>query len=191
MLISETQRWGALALLVASLVIYAASLNHTRQRVREPYLPWGDDGPGLMAVEIAADRARSGIYFVPDGATVDMVWQMAEFPGNSDLDKINGIRLFPGSRLSVTPQGKVQIGQMAAAKKLALGLPLDLNIASERDLALIPGIGDKIASQIVLLRNQKGVFQDLSDLKAVPGIKEKKLEGLKGYLMVRRSLGKI
>ena len=70
-------------------------------------------------------------------------------------------------------------------------MPLDLNLASERDLALIPGIGDKMAGQIILLRNHKGAFHDLSDLTAVSGIKEKKLEGLKSYLVVGRSLGKI
>ncbi|MDD4996652.1 MAG: helix-hairpin-helix domain-containing protein [Syntrophales bacterium] len=191
MVISETQRLGALVLLAVSLAIYTASQFHTRQHVQEPSLPWGVQGPGLIAVEIATDQAKSGIYFVPEGAGVDMVRQIAEFPETGNRVQIKGIRLSAGSLISVSPQGEVQIGQMAASKKLALGLPLDLNLASEQDLTLIPGIGDKMASQIILLRNQKGTFQDLTDLTAVPGIKEKKLEGLKSYLMVRRSLGKI
>jgi len=191
MVISETQRLGAFVLFLVSLAIYTASQFNNRQHLQEPSLPWGDEGPGWMAVEIATDPARSGIYFVPEGATVDRIRQIAEFPETGDRAQIKGIRLSAGSLLSVSPQGEVQIGQMAASKKLALGLPLDLNLASEQDLTLIPGIGEKMASQIILLRNQKGAFQDLTDLTAIPGIKEKKLEGLKSYLMVRRSLGKI
>ena len=51
----------------------------------------------------------------------------------------------------------------------------------------MPGIGDRMAAQIVQLRLEKGAFRDLSDLAAVPGIKEKKLNSLKDYLMVRRA----
>jgi DNA uptake protein ComE-like DNA-binding protein len=40
-----------------------------------------------------------------------------------------------------------------------------------------------MAYQIIQLRKQKGAFRDLSDLTAVSGIKEKKLNGLKGYLI--------
>ena len=191
MVISETQRLGAFVLFMVSLAVYTASQFNTHPYVQEPSLPWGDEGPGWMAIEIATDRAGSGIYFVPEGATVDRIRQIAEFPETGDRAQIRGVRLSAGSLLSVSPQGEVQIGQMAASKKLALGLPLDLNLASERDLALIPGIGDKMAGQIILLRNHKGAFHDLSDLTAVPGIKEKKLEGLKSYLVVGRSLGKI
>ena len=191
MVISETQRLGAFVLFLVSLAIYTASQFNTHPHAQEPSLPWADEGPGWMAIEIATNRARSGIYFVPEGATVGRIRQIVEFPKTGDRAKIEGIRISAGSLLSVSPQGEVQIGQMAASKKLALGLPVDLNLASERDLTLIPGIGDKMAGQIILLRNQKGAFQDLTDLTAVPGIKEKKLEGLKSYLVVGRSSGKI
>jgi competence protein ComEA len=67
-----------------------------------------------------------------------------------------------------------------------LGLRIDLNRASEKDLSLVPGIGDRMAAQIMRLRLEKGEFRDLSDLVMVPGIKEKKLNSLKDYLMVRR-----
>jgi competence protein ComEA len=81
----------------------------------------------------------------------------------------------------------MKIEEISAARRLALGLPVDLNRASEGDLSLVPGIGERMAVQIVQLRIERGEFRNLSDLMAVPGIKEKKLNGLKGYLIVRRA----
>jgi competence protein ComEA len=74
---------------------------------------------------------------------------------------------------------------MAAARKLALGLPVDVNRISEEELSLVPGIGEIMAYKIIQLRRERGGFRDLTDLTALPGIKEKKLNSLKGYLIVR------
>jgi competence protein ComEA len=96
-----------------------------------------------------------------------------------------------GALLAISPAGEATLGEMAAARRLALGLRIDLNSASEGDLSLVPGIGDRMAAQIVQLRLEKGAFHDLADLVAVPGIKEKKLNSLKDYLMMRRARGQI
>ncbi|MCX7868805.1 MAG: helix-hairpin-helix domain-containing protein, partial [Terrimicrobiaceae bacterium] len=63
-------------------------------------------------------------------------------------------------------------GEMTAAKKLALGMPLDINRASKEDLILIPGIGDKTAEKIIALRTQLGGFTHLEQLMQIKGIKE-------------------
>jgi competence protein ComEA len=96
-----------------------------------------------------------------------------------------------GALLVISPAGEVTIGEMSAAGRLALGLRVDLNRALEEDLSLVPGIGDRMAAQIIQLRLEKGAFRDLSDLMTVPGIKEKKLNSLKDYLMVRWPGGQI
>lgn len=185
MLVSEAQRLGALLVLAASLTVYGVSLLYARQPVREAPLPWGNQGPGLMAVEVAGDPARGGIYFLPKGATFETIREIAEIPGMNDREKVEGVRISAGSVLLTSPQGEVNSGEMAASKKLALGLPIDLNLASEGELSLVPGIGEKMAYQIIQLRKQRGAFRDLSDLTAVPGIKGKKLNVLKGYLIVK------
>ena len=183
MLISEAKRQGAIAVLMISLTVYGVSFLHARQPVRESPLPWGNQGPGLMAVEVAGDSGREGIYFLLEGTTIEKVREIAVIPGMNDGGKIEGVGISAGSVLVTSGQGKVKIGEMAAAGRLALGLPVDLNHASEEDLSLVPGIGEKMAYQIIQLRKQKGAFRNLSDLTAVPGIKEKKLNGLKGYLI--------
>jgi competence protein ComEA len=191
MRVSEGQRLGALMLLMVSLTVYGVSLFNARQSVRESPIPWGSQGPGLMAVEVAGGPGREGIYFLPEGATIEKVREIAVIPGMNDRGKIEGAGISDGSVLVTSERGEVKIGEMVAAKMLALGLPVDLNRASEEDLSLVPGIGEIMADQIIQVRKQRGAFRDLSDLAAVPGIKEKKLNGLKGYLIVKPARGKI
>jgi competence ComEA-like helix-hairpin-helix protein len=184
MLVSESQRLGAITVVLVSLSVYGLLLFHARQTVPETPLPWGSQGPGLMALEVAGDPAKEGIYFVPQGATFATVRDIAEIPGMNGWKTIEDVRISAGSVLLTSPQGEAKIGAMVSSKKLALGLPIDLNLASEGELSLVPGIGEKMAYQIIQLRKQRGAFRNLSDLKAVPGIKGKKLNLLKDYLIV-------
>jgi competence protein ComEA len=189
MLVSEGQKLGALAVLMLSLFYYGFSLFHARQpgtgipcgKMSPSPIPWGRQESGSMAIEVRGGRAE-GIYFMPKGTAFDHIFKVA---GGDILPQ--GVPANPdGAMLVISPAGEMTIGEMSAAGKLALGLRIDLNRASEGDLSLVPGIGDRMAAQILKLRLEKGEFRDLSDLLAVPGIKERKLNSLKDYLMVGR-----
>ncbi|HIE36286.1 MAG TPA: DUF655 domain-containing protein [Candidatus Omnitrophica bacterium] len=60
--------------------------------------------------------------------------------------------------------------------------PLNINQASLEELEKLPGIGRKIAQEIINYRKRFGEFKDLSDLKKIKGIGEKKLELIKSYI---------
>lgn len=182
MLVSEGQKLGALAVLMLSLFYCGFSLFHARQPVPESPIPWGRQESESVAIEVRGGRAE-GIYFMPKGTAFDHIFKVA---GGDILPQ--GVPANPdGALLVISPAGEVTIGEMSAAGRLALGLRIDLNRASEGDLSLVPGIGDRMAAQIMQLRLEKGEFRDLSDLLALPGIKERKLNSLKDYLMVRRA----
>ena len=191
MLVFEAQRRGAIAVLILALTVYGVSLLHSRQPVRESPIPWGNQGPGLVALEVTGNPGREGIYFLSEGTTIEELREIAAISGMNNGGKIKGVGISTGSVLVTSGQGQVKIEEMAAARRLALGLPVDLNNASEEDLTLVPGIGEKMAYQIIQLRKQQGAFRDLSDLTAVPGIKEKKLNSLKGYLIAGQAQGQI
>ncbi|MDP3096403.1 MAG: helix-hairpin-helix domain-containing protein [Syntrophales bacterium] len=193
MLVSEGQKLGALAVLMLSLFYYGFSLFHARQpgtgtpcgKMSPSPIPWGRQESGSMAIEVRGGRAE-GIYFMPKGTAFDHIFKVAGMP-----EGLSGLRspergISDGALLVISPAGEVTIGEMSAAGRLALGLRIDLNRASEGDLSLVPGIGDRMAAQIMQLRLEKGEFRDLSDLLALPGIKERKLNSLKDYLMVGR-----
>jgi comEA protein len=59
---------------------------------------------------------------------------------------------------------------------------INVNKASEAQLQKLPGIGPKIASEIVSYRSKFGEFSTLNDLKKVKGIGDKKVEGFSKYI---------
>jgi len=56
---------------------------------------------------------------------------------------------------------------------------LDLNTATEQELAVIQGLGRDNAKKIVDYRNQNGTFKSWEDLKRIPGMPTTMLDVLK------------
>ena len=56
---------------------------------------------------------------------------------------------------------------------------LDLNIATERELASIQGMNQYLAGRIVEYRNQNGQFNSWEEVKQIPGLPGNTLENLK------------
>ena len=65
------------------------------------------------------------------------------------------------------------------ATALALGLKLDLNVATEEELALLPGVGRDLARRLVTAREEQGRFTSWEDVDAVPGVGAAKLQTLR------------
>jgi len=68
---------------------------------------------------------------------------------------------------------------------------LDINKATFEELESLPGIGPKIAKEIVEYRERFGPFKSLEDLLKVKGIGPKRLEILKKYLKVDKDVSQI
>ncbi|NPV03380.1 MAG: hypothetical protein HPY67_01410 [Syntrophaceae bacterium] len=149
-------------------------------------IPHAACGPGTVAVEVAGDAGRNGVYFVPRGTSLQ---------GLLDLAEIGRM----GKKVSAGPHGplkgavtvvvlgeapSIEVRPMAAAKRLALGIPIDINRSSREELILVPGIGEATAERILDQRRLAGMFRRLDDLLQVRGIKERRLERLKPYLCV-------
>ena len=61
---------------------------------------------------------------------------------------------------------------------------LDLNTATLEELQALPGIGPKLAKQILDYREECGKFFSVDELLEVPGIGEKKLEAIREMVKV-------
>lgn len=183
MRVCESQSLGALMMLVASSIVYVGSFLSDRYRLPEASLPWGNQGAGTMAVEVTGSKGADGIYFLPERTTVAELLKVIGADGK--VETAGGP--FPkGIGYAISVEGGVlEISVMPTGRLLALGLPIDLNRASMEELSQVPGVGEKLAAQIVELRQVQGTFKSMSDLTAVRGIKEKKLSSLKKYLTVR------
>ena len=62
--------------------------------------------------------------------------------------------------------------------------PLDLNLASQDDLARLPGVGRGLAARIVDSRARRGAFASLEDLRRVRGIGDATLARLRPLLAI-------
>lgn len=185
MQVREAQRLGALTVLIASLVLYAGVFVHDRHPLPVSPLLWGDQGPGMIAVELTGKRGAEGIYFFPEAQAFT---ELQRITGHEVTEENSGFARAQdsaGPALSVSvARGMLKITDMPAVTRLTLGLPIDLNRTTEEEFTLVPGIGESLAYQIVQLRNLRGAFERLEDLTAVPGIKGKKLQSLEKYLFV-------
>lgn len=64
-------------------------------------------------------------------------------------------------------------------------LQLDLNVATEAELALLPGIGPVSAARILADRKRNGPFLSVEDFVRVPGIGPKTLDKCRPFLLVK------
>jgi len=70
------------------------------------------------------------------------------------------------------------------AEKTPPAHPIDLNVATVKELQQLPGIGPTIAQAIVQFRTKSGPFRRVEDLLAIRGISVNKLERLRPYVTV-------
>ncbi|MGB5217301.1 MAG: helix-hairpin-helix domain-containing protein [Smithella sp.] len=139
--------------------------------------------PDCLAVEIYENNQSAGIYFVPPETSVHQLLQSADMGAISknDMQLKNGMRLMLDDH---SGQKNIVAGEMSNSTKLSIGLPVDINQASEEDLILIKGIGKSTAQNIIALREQIHGFQDIRQLMMIRGIKEKKMKEIQKYLYV-------
>ena len=149
-------------------------------------IPFAVEKPGTIAVEIAGESGRNGIYFIPRGTTVVAFLDMAGITaddGTGEAKRFGTIR--SATTVTLLPMSSgVSVGTMAADKRLALGIAIDINRTSLEELVLVPGIGEKTADRIVEDRRLNGTFRKLDELTRVKGIKEKRLEKFRKYLCI-------
>ena len=183
MRITERQLDGAVIIVVASIVIYIANFICSHIQVSSHNIPFGDKSSGHLIVAIGGDTDFNGIYHMSDKARICDLLTSA---GVRNLEKFDKKTLYnklsTGDVVVVESGNRLKIEEMNNAHKVAFSIPININKASLNDLILIPGIGEKTASQIIQFREKSGSFKKLEDLMKIRGIKEKKFTKVKRYL---------
>ena len=94
--------------------------------------------------------------------------------------------VFPLVMLALFPSSWVAAEAAPPGKKLnqAPAVVLDINQASADELATLPGIGPKLADQIVAYREKHGPFRRVEDLLVLRGLGPKKWKAMRPHLRV-------
>ena len=139
-----------------------------------------------LAIEIVENDQPKGIYFVGSETSLGQLLKTAGIGEFSFQD----FKLNDGMKIMINPASGNQdivVTKIAAAERLALGMPLDINQVTEDDLLLITGIGQVTAEKILDLRKKLGRFRDIKQLMERRGIKEKKLAEIRKNLYVEKN----
>lgn len=137
-----------------------------------------------IVIEINGKETVKGIYFIEADINASQFFKFInyDFSPANDFSLKNSMKLIIDSE----SKNKISVSSIDNLSRLALGMPIDLNSASEDDLLLIPGIGEATAQKILNLRNKKIHFRKVEELMEIKGIKEKRLAKLKPYLFLQK-----
>jgi hypothetical protein len=144
-------------------------------------VPFERKDEGFVAVELVFRSQEQGIYCVPGDNTVEEFLSHVEQDWGSD----NKTAITDGMAVRINNNDAVIIDEMAPHKKLALGIPVNINQLSPEEIMMIPGIGEKTAAAIHSYIQSKGCIRNLSELSDIPGIKERKIANMRKYFIAR------
>ncbi|MBP1710451.1 MAG: DNA-binding protein, ComEA family [Deltaproteobacteria bacterium] len=176
-MISDRQTRGVAAVSIILAVIPFICFFYA-DRIDSEYPVFSLSGSDNLAIEIMDKEGASGLFFVRPGTTAGQL--LASLDSKRILKQ--DFKLQNAMKMSLDAKSDhpaLSVGKMDAAKRLSLGLPIDVNLAGRDELILIPGIGEKLAGHIVDYRSRAGRFETLDQLMEIKGIKEKKLAKLK------------
>ena len=158
-------------------------------------------------VDISGEIAKPGVYEVTEGQRVeDLIKLAGGFKKDADRVGINLAQKLkdeqkiivsavakPGTphparpftnANSSTPSDPSSFEKSATktSRKQPPAAPININSATESELASLPGIGPSMAKRIVDYRTAKGDFAQLEDLRKVKGMGEKLLSKIQEWI---------
>jgi len=182
MIVSESKLKGiTVVCLILAVISFISLISHFIIHYKIP--TFADACHNCAAVEIVENNQSAGIYFAPPDMSVNQLLTSVGIKGKS----LHPVLLKSGMKLIVNSELNNQdivVTEMSNQTKLSIGLPIDLNQASEEDLLLIKGIGPATAEKIITLRGELKRFKNIKQLMEIKGIKEKKMKEIEKFLYV-------
>lgn len=143
-----------------------------------------------ITVYVTGAVNQPGIVTVPEEARVaDAVNACGGVLPTAALDQVNmAQKLKDGQQVRVPEKSADAAAAAGGAGNQEKGTDasgrVNINLADEKTLDSLPGIGPAMAKRIIDYRNTEGMFQSPEDLKKIKGIGDAKFEKLKDKITV-------
>jgi competence ComEA-like helix-hairpin-helix protein len=171
---------GLVVLFLAALIVWTMGPGST---VWNALFPFRSANGGDCVYQVFRGNSCEGTLFASE--SMDLSAILEELGLGSARDRGAAREKTPCDRalfLAGNGSGKIAVRKMSGAQLLCAGRPIDINLADETDLKTVPGIGDRLAQEIVAWRRSYGPFSSVEDLTAVPRIGKRKLAHIRPFL---------
>jgi len=187
------EKWWILAvgilfgLLSAGLIILVSRPPRGRSIILRP-----PPTPVPIVVDIDGAVHHPGIYSLPLNSRVrDAVNAAGGFSADANSDLINDAALLEdGDHIHVPSKGEEQHHIQGGGEDVHIQptsteviFPININIADQKTLEALPGIGPVTAEKIIACRQER-LFSTIEEIQRVPGIGPATYEEIKGLIAV-------
>ncbi len=155
-----------------------------------------------IIVHIAGEILNPGVISLDEGARIiDAINKAGGITNEADLSKVNLAYILEDAQKIYIPNvnEKEIIENMSSEivksgstqensnteEKLKNGEKININIATQKELQKLTGIGESIALRIINYRKENGKFNTIEDIKNVSGIGESKFNKIKNDIIVK------
>ncbi len=135
--------------------------------------------PKEIYVHVCGAVQYADVYVFNEGDRVkDAIAKAGGITEEANLDALNlAAKLIDGQKVYVPKVGENIPAEILESS--SVGIPVNLNSATCKQLEELPGIGEVIAQRIVDYRTEHGAFESIDGLLEVEGIGSKKFESIK------------
>ena len=184
MIFHERQVKGIIAICIILAVIpFFIYISNLSINYKIPQL--ADQIPDSISIEIIDGEQNRGLYFVSEDTSADALFKSTgmDYLIKKDFSLKDGMSIIINHS---SGNQDISLAMIDPTKRLAIGMKLDINRATESDLILVNGIGEVTAKKILALREKLGRYKNIEQLTEIKGIKEKKLAKFRKYLCVEK-----
>ena len=181
---------GGLALGALGMILVALAAAFLQRPAPAPLVvqaptPRPSPSPAVVpiAVSVAGEVPRPGLYHLPPGSRIDDAVRAAGGPTEeADVHRLNlAARLADGQQI-VVPRKIEALG--AGAAPPVLPTLVNINVATVPELDRLPGVGPVIAQRIVAYREQHGPFTRIEQLREAKLVNAATFEKIKDLVTV-------
>jgi competence protein ComEA len=141
-------------------------------------------------IDISGQVHEPGVYSLAKGNRwEDVVFLAGGLKEDADINSINlAKKIYDGEKIYIPAIGESIIPSPRRSPSdttiISPEYPLDINSATKEQLELLPGIGPKIAEEIIKYRDIHGLFNSPEELKEVTGIGEEIFNSISGIIII-------